>query len=454
MLFNSLPFILGFLPPVLLAYWLLARKDQARLYFLLGASLAFYGYWDWRFESLLLGSIVFNWLFAEAYFHVHRKSLLIAAIVLNLLSLAVFKYLGFFADAVADATGWHLAVPAMLLPIGISFFTFHNIIYLADLHAGRAPRYSLRDYGLYIALFPQILAGPLVRYYQMVPQFRLCPLREGWEARCVQGIALFLMGLGKKVLLADALAALADPVFAASADRALAMGEAWTAALAFPFQIYFDFSGYSDMAIGLGLMLGFGLPVNFNAPYRADGLREFWRRWHMTLSRFLRDYLYIPLGGNRHGLALQVAALLVTMTLGGLWHGAGWSFVAWGTLHGLGLAAGVIWRRWLSPIPQPVGWAMLMVFLLVSWVFFRAPGLSSAWHLLVSMVAGAAPVRPVGSGVIAIAAAVAMIGPTSQDIAARLRPWRWLAPAAAFATLLLLFKLGDGPAYEFIYFRF
>ena len=263
----------------------------------------------------------------------------------------------------------------MLLPIGISFFTFHNIIYLADLHAGRAPRYSLRDYGLYIALFPQILAGPLVRYYEIVPQFRLSPLREGWEARCVQGIALFLMGLGKKVLLADALASLADPVFAASGEPALAMGEAWTAALAFPLQIYFDFSGYSDMAIGLGLMLGFGLPVNFNAPYRADGLREFWRRWHMTLSRFLRDYLYIPLGGNRHGLVLQVAALLVTMTLGGLWHGAGWSFVAWGALHGLGLASGVMWRRWLPPIPRPVGWAMLMAFLLVSWVFFRAPSL-------------------------------------------------------------------------------
>jgi hypothetical protein len=198
MLFNSLPFILGFLPPVLLAYWLLARKDEARLYFLLGASLVFYGYWDWRFEPLLLGSIVFNWLFAEAYFSVRRKSLLIAAIVLNLLSLAVFKYLGFFAGAVRDVTGWNFDVPAMLLPIGISFFTFHKIIYLADLHAGRAPRYSLRDYGLYVALFPQILAGPLVRYYEIVPQFRLSPLREGWEARCVQGIALFIMGLGKR----------------------------------------------------------------------------------------------------------------------------------------------------------------------------------------------------------------------------------------------------------------
>ncbi len=454
MLFNSLPFILGFLPPVLLGYWLLARKDTARLYFLLGASLVFYGYWDWRFEPLLLGSILFNWLFAEAYFRVGWKSLLVTAIALNLASLGVFKYLGFFAGAVALATGWRCDFPAILLPIGISFFTFHNVIYLADLHGGRAPRYCLRDYGLYIALFPQILAGPLVRYYEIVPQFRLSPLRAGWEVRCAQGLALFIMGLGKKVMLADALAALADPAFAASAERMLGVGEAWTAALAFPLQIYFDFSGYSDMAIGLGLMLGFGLPVNFNAPYRADGLRDFWRRWHMTLSRFLRDYLYIPLGGNRHGLARQVAALLVTMTLGGLWHGAGWSFVVWGTLHGLGLAAGVTWRRWLPPLPRPIGWAMLMVFLLVTWVFFRAPSLGAAWHLLGALVAGGAPAAPAGGEVIAVAAAVALIGPTSQDIAERLRPWRWLAPAAAFATLLLLFKLGDGPAYEFIYFRF
>jgi D-alanyl-lipoteichoic acid acyltransferase DltB (MBOAT superfamily) len=453
MLFNSIPFVLGFLPPVLFVYWLLARHDEFRLYFLLLASLVFYGYWDWRFEPLLLGSILFNWLAALAWFRFRRRLLLVAAIAVNLLSLAMFKYLGFLAGAVADATGWRFDLPAVLLPIGISFFTFHNIIYLADLYAGRAPRYSLRDYGLYIALFPQILAGPLVRYYEIVPQFRLSPLREGWEERLAQGIALFLIGLAKKIALADALAPLADPVFAAAGEHAVTQGEAWTAALAFPLQIYFDFSGYTDMAIGLALMLGFGLPVNFNAPYRADGLREFWRRWHMTLSRFLRDYLYIPLGGNRHGLARQLAALMITMALGGLWHGAGWTFVVWGVLHGVGLAAGVLWRRWFVPIPRLVGWAMLMGFLLVSWVFFRAPSLAAACNVLTAMAAGAGP-APRGPGTIAIAAAVVFLAPTSQSIVAKLRPYRWLAPAGAFATLALLLKLADGPAYEFIYFHF
>jgi len=219
-------------------------------------------------------------------------------------------------------------------------------------------------------------------------------------------------------------------------------------------QIYFDFSGYSDMAIGLALMLGFGLPVNFNAPYRADGLREFWRRWHMTLSRFLRDYLYIPLGGNRHGLTRQLAALLITMALGGLWHGAGWTFVIWGILHGIGLAAGVLWRRWFVPISRPMGWAMLMVFLLISWVFFRAPSLAAAWNVLTSMVTGGGPAWPRGLGTIAIAAAVVFLAPTSQTVAGNLRPYRWLAPAGAFATVALLLKLADGPAYEFIYFHF
>ncbi|HUB94707.1 MAG TPA: MBOAT family O-acyltransferase, partial [Stellaceae bacterium] len=253
---------------------------------------------------------------------------------------------------------------------------------------------------------------------------------------------------------ADALASHADPVFAAAATGAVTPGEAWTAALAFPFQIYFDFSGYSDMAIGLGLMLGFTLPLNFNAPYRSTGLREFWQRWHMTLSRFLRDYLYIPLGGNRHGLGRQIMALLLTMGLGGLWHGAGWGFVLWGLLHGAGLCAGVLWRRFLRPMPVALGWVLLMLFLLVTWVLFRAPSLAAAGHIYAAMAGGVGLTRPDALRTILLAACVALLGPTSQEIAARLRPYAWLAPAAALATALLLFKLGDGPAYEFIYFRF
>ncbi|MGE5203347.1 MAG: MBOAT family O-acyltransferase [Acidobacteriota bacterium] len=454
MLFNSLPFVLGFLPPTLLGYWLLSRQAAARLWFLLGVSLVFYGYWDWRFTPLLVASIVFNWLAVALFFRTSLRRILVAAIAVNLLCLALFKYLGFFSEVFAEFTGWHGEVVRLALPLGISFFTFHHIIYLADLLRGRAPRYRFLEYSLYIALFPQILAGPLVRHSEIIQQFAASPLRPGWERRVTQGVALFLIGLGKKILLADPLAATADPLFAKAAHASLGIGEAWSAALAFPLQIYFDFSGYSDMAIGLSLMLGLVLPVNFDAPYRAASLREFWRRWHMTLSRFLRDYLYIPLGGNRHGLAAQLAALLITMALGGLWHGAGWTFLVWGTLHGLGLVAGVLWRNRLPPISPPLSWALLMLFLLLTWVFFRAPSLDAAGHIISAMAGNGVPGPIQGVRTLAIAACVAFVGPTSQALVERLKPYPWLASTLALATVLLAMKLGDGPAYEFIYFRF
>jgi hypothetical protein len=207
------------------------------------------------------------------------------------------------------------------------------------------------------------------------------------------------------------------------------------------------------IAAGLALMLGFALPYNFAVPYRAANLRDFWRRWHMTLSRFLRDYLYIPLGGNRHGLAAQLAALMATMALGGLWHGAGWGFVLWGCLHGLGLCACVLWQRAGRSMPAPIGWVCVMIFLFVTWIFFRAPSIAAAWQILVALF-GHAPGRIAGVNTLLIAAGVALLGPASQTLVGKLRPLPWLAPAAALATLVLLFKLGDGPAYEFIYFRF
>jgi alginate O-acetyltransferase complex protein AlgI len=454
MLFNSFPFIFGFLPLTLAGYWLLAERENARLWFLLVASVAFYGYWDWRFAPLLMASILVNWIAVQGFFITGRTTILGGAIAANLLCLAAFKYLGFFAGIVNEATGWQVRVAQLALPLGISFFTFHHIIYLADLCWSRAPRYSLRDYALYIALFPQILAGPLVRHSEIVHQFALLPRREGWEMRICSGAALFVIGLSKKIFLADALASHADPIFAKAGHAALTTGEAWTAACAFPFQIYFDFSGYSDMAIGLALMLGLVLPFNFDVPYRAASVRDFWRRWHMTLSRFLRDYLYIPLGGSRRGLRREVAALLVTMTLGGLWHGAGWTFVIWGGLHGAGLAMGALWRRWLRPMPSPVGRALLMMFLLVTWIFFRAPSLGAAGEILSAMAGHAPAGPPSGVRTIAVAAAIALLGPSSQVVVERLRPYRWLAPVAAMATLAVLLKLGDGPAYEFIYFRF
>lgn len=454
LLFNSYAFLFGFLPWVLTGFWLLGHYESARLWFLLGASLVFYGYWDWHFVPLLVGAIIVNWLTAQAFFALRRGWILVGGIAINLLCLGVFKYLGFFSEVVFEATGWETGLVRLALPLGISFFTFHNIIYLADLRRGKAPHYSFRDYALYIALFPQILAGPLVRHNEIIPQLSLSPLREGWEGRLGRGIVFLLIGLMKKIFLADELAKLADPVFAQASSGAVSVGQAWTAALGFPLQIYFDFSGYSDMAIGAALMLGFALPFNFDVPYRATSLAQFWRRWHMTLMRFLRDYVYIPLGGNRHGAMRQGISVVVTLLLGGLWHGAGWTFIVWGALHGAGLATGVAWRRYLTPLPWPLAWPLLIVFLIVTWIFFRAPTLAVAWTLLGAMAGQAAPGPLTGVTTLAFAAVVAMVGPSSQRVAALLRPAPWLAPIAAVATVLALLKMNGSPSYEFIYFHF
>jgi D-alanyl-lipoteichoic acid acyltransferase DltB (MBOAT superfamily) len=455
MLFSSYPFLLIFLPLTLIGYYLACRGEAARTWFLIAASTVFYGYWDVRLVPLLVASIVANWLLADWYHQRRRRAIITLAIAGNLVVLAVFKYLDFFIDSIDEISGARLPLLHIVLPLGISFFTFHHIIYLVDCVERNAPRYRFRDYALYIALFPQILAGPLVRHSEIVHQFRLDPRRAGAAERIGRGLTLLVIGLAKKVLLADTLAGIANPLFQAARDGApLDALQGWTGALGFTFQIYFDFSGYSDMAIGLALMLGFALPINFDAPYRASDLRDFWRRWHMTLSRFLRDYLYIELGGNRHGLPRQLAALLVTMLLGGLWHGAGWSFVVWGGLHGVGLAAGVLWRRAGRRLPAVAAWPLTFLFLVATWVFFRAGSLSAAMAMRAAMVSGS----PFAGGhppfLLAVAAAIAIVGPKSQDFAAEIRPRPALSLVAAAASLLLLLKLGGGGSYEFIYFRF
>jgi D-alanyl-lipoteichoic acid acyltransferase DltB (MBOAT superfamily) len=453
MLFNSFPFIFGFLPLALAGYWLLGGREAARLWFLLGASVLFYGYWDWHFAPLLIVSIVANWLAAEVFFAYRYRSILIAAITANLLCLGAFKYLSFFAEVVEETTSWQLGVIRLALPLGISFFTFHHIIYLADLMRGRAPRYGFRDYALYIALFPQILAGPLVRHNEIIHQFREPPLRAGWEARTCRGVALFLIGLTKKLFLADALAAQGDPIFAQAAQGSVTIGEAWTAALSFPLQVYFDFSGYSDMAIGLALLLGFALPINFDAPFNATNIAELWRRWHMTLMRFLREYLFVPLGGLRR--RRQIAAIIITFALAGLWHGAGWTFIIWGVLQGVAIAATVYWRRRAMPeLPTALGWCLMIIFILFTWLLFRTPSLAAAGSIWTAMIGLGAPGPIAGIPTLLIGAGVALLGPTSQNIVERLKPYGWLAPVAALATVICLLKLGDGPAYEFIYFHF
>ena len=457
MMFNSFVFLLAFLPAALLLHGLAERfRPTWRLPVLVLLSLVFYGWWDVRFVPLIVGSIVVNWLVMRAFLATRPAWLIPGAIAANLAVLALFKYLNFFADLVSFVPG--LAAPRLdwVLPLGISFFTFHHIMYLTDLRAGRAPAFGLVQYALYIAFFPQVLAGPLVRWSEIMHQFDERPYRRPDAAeRIGRGIMLLAVGLSKKVFLGDPLASYVNPVFqAAAAGKVVSVAEAWQAALGFTFQIYFDFSGYTDMALGLALLFGLVLPQNFDVPYRATSLRDFWRRWHMTLSRFLRDYLYIPLGGNRRGLSRQMGALFATMTLGGLWHGAGLTFVAWGAVHGAGLAAGTLWRQRGLTMPAWLGWALTSVFVVLTWVLFRATSFEAA----LAIYRGLFGLAPLGSGfkwrTIAIAAAVAMLGPTAWAAVHRVPPHRWIAVLLAVLFVVVLLKIGDDANYEFIYFQF
>ncbi len=461
MLFNSWVFILAFLPAALTAYHLLGRYHDARLALLCLASLVFYGYWDVRFLPLLVGSVLVNWLLARLAARAAVAPLAALGVAFNLGLLGLFKYADFFAESLLAVTGAPHERFNIVLPLGISFFTFQQISYLVDLKRGRARPYGLLDYFVYVTFFAQLVAGPIVRHNELIPQFRRLPPAGELARMMGQGAVLFIIGLFKKVALADPLALVADPLFAQAAlGGALSAGEGWLAALAFALQIYFDFSGYSDMAIGLGLLFGFRLPINFNVPYRATSIRDFWRRWHITLSRFLRDYLYIPLGGNRRGARRQTINLMITMLLGGLWHGAAWTFVAWGGLHGLALAVNHAWEERGRRLPAPLAWAATMVFLLVTWVLFRAESFGAAAAMLGAMVGLGAGTSGLALPdetwwLLPFAAGVAVIGPASQRVVEELLvPRRIVAVTTGAACVGLLLLIGGGFHDEFIYFQF
>jgi len=457
MLFNSFQFLLGFLPVALLLHWLVERfRPEWRVALLVLLSLVFYGYWDWRLLPLLVLSVCLNWAVAELFQRSHRGWLVVGAICANLLVLGIFKYTAFVIGALDLLPGVDLAKPSIVLPLGISFFTFHHVMYLTDLKAGRAPRYGLLQYAFYIAFFPQVLAGPLVRWSEVMHQLGERPyLRPDAAERIGRGLMLLVLGLSKKVFVGDPLATYVNPVYeAAAAGKAVTVVEAWQATLGFTFQIYFDFSGYTDMALGLALLFGFVLPQNFDVPYRATSLQDFWRRWHMTLSRFLRDYLYVAMGGNRHGLALQLFALFATMALGGLWHGAGWTFVAWGVAHGIGLGIGLLWRRAGLRMPALAGWGLTFVFVMLTWVLFRAETFEAARRIFEALLGFAETGRSFKWRSIAVAALVATAGPTAWAFVHRLPPRRSIAIAFAIVLVVVLFKIGDDANYEFIYFQF
>ncbi|HEY7576136.1 MAG TPA: MBOAT family O-acyltransferase, partial [Acetobacteraceae bacterium] len=347
-----------------------------------------------------------------------------------------------------------------VLPLGISFFTFHHIMYLADLRRGRAEATTLERYALYICFFPQAIAGPLARWSEVGRQFGRDAFGPGWEQRWANAITFIVIGLIEKVGLGDPIGVILDPIFRAAEQAPLHDGSAWLA-LGFGFQIFFDFSGYSDIAIGLGLLFGIQLPFNFNGPFRATSILVFWQRWHMTLSRFLRDYVFMPLAdmriaGTRHTTAQYVFAILATMALCGLWHGAGWNFVLWGTMHGVAIVFALGWRRFLPSPPKAVGWAATIGFFLLSGAVFRTQNLDAAWHVYAGLGTLPDP-RMLGKAWILGAGAVLAIAlPATQDLCriVNARPLAWVPAVLGLAGLGVLVQLGGNQSYDFIYFRF
>lgn len=395
MLFNSLSFLLGFLPVAVVGFfWLGKRSEILGAAWLAAASLFFYGWWDYRYVPLLLASIAFNYgcgrRIGEAS-ATARKRWLTAAIAANLSLLGYYKYANFFLSSIGGLTGTSLDTLAIALPIGISFFTFTQIAFLVDTYQGKVKEYRFIHYVLFVTYFPHLIAGPVLHHKEMMPQFADLKTYRFSSANFAIGLTIFIIGLAKKVLVADNLAPCANTLFNAHESPSLLV--AWGGVFAYALQLYFDFSGYSDMAIGLSRLFGIRLPLNFNSPYKSASIAEFWRRWHMTLSRFLRDYLYIALGGNRHGEARRYLNLMATMSLGGLWHGAGWNFVIWGGLHGLYLIINHAWTAMANSLHFPsasLAWklsATLLTFMsvCVAWVFFRATELDTAMQILKGM---------------------------------------------------------------------
>ena len=397
MLFNSHAFIFLFLPVVLAGYFALGRRSPlGAAAWLVLASLFFYGWWNPKYVGLLILSMLFNYRVGIAIVRAPSRKLLAFGVTANLLLLGYYKYANFFLDNLNAALQLQWGLGEIILPLGISFFTFTQIAFLVDAYQGKAREYSFVHYALFVTYFPHLIAGPILHHAEMMPQFARRESSLPNPALLAAGATLFVLGLAKKVLIADGVGPYVGPIFdAARSGAALTFVEAWGGALAYTFQLYFDFSGYSDMAVGLSLMMGVRLPANFHSPYKALNIIDFWRRWHITLSRFLRDYLYVPLGGSRNGSARRYINLMLTMLLGGLWHGAGWTFVLWGALHGAYLCINHGWRaarralgmdsrsstRW----SRALACGITFIAVVVGWVIFRADNLSSAAVMLRGM---------------------------------------------------------------------
>lgn len=448
MFFNSYSFIFLFLPLV----WIVFKRLPAsyRLKFLIVVSLLFYGLFSCKYLLILLMSISFNYSIAHILTGIkkYKRIVLGSAIAVNLLPLVYFKY----------TLAYHTGVSAMLFPLGISFYTFQQIAFLIDVFQKKVTLNSIEKYLFFVLFFPQLVAGPIVHYKELISQVTLGALKDDSPKMLETGLFLFIVGLFKKVAIADSFFILADHSFE-SVDH-INMFEAWIGLLGYSLGIYFDFSAYSDMAIGLGFMFGILLPMNFNSPYKAPSLIDFWRRWHITLSEFLKQYLYIPLGGNRHGKSREIMSLVLTMSIAGIWHGTGWTFLLWGFAHGILLICVHFYSRydkqWALPNVIAIGITFTTVTLL--WVLFRAHNLEDAltyYSVLFSW--DLTDIHLLQMLYISFGLFIVWFLPNSMDIIRypylKKLNYRYALWAAALS--LIAFKImAESPAQSFVYFNF
>lgn len=383
MLFNSYEFILLYLPFTLLVYYKLAKYlgNSYAKSFLIFMSLVFYSYWDINNLPILLTSIIANYIFGHLLTQKKNKITLTCGIIVNLAFLGYFKYTDFVIQNINTILNTNVPLQNIVLPLGISFFTFTQTAYLVDVYRGETKEYSKSDYLLFVTIFPHLIAGPILYHKDMITQFSVAENYKVNYKNLTYGIIWFVIGLFKKVIIADKLSITANQAFS-NVDK-LTMYDAWIGSLAYTLQLYFDFSAYSEMAIGLGLLFNYNLPLNFNLPYRSCSIIEFWRRWHMTLSAFLKNYLYIPLGGNKTGYHLR--NIMLTMFLGGLWHGAGWTFIVWGCLHGIFICINHVWRKTEIILPKALCWFLTFNAVNIAWVFFRAEDIYGAVNIVSTM---------------------------------------------------------------------
>jgi len=390
MLFNSLEFLFLFLPITFMVYFILNKHKLTELAkgWLVIMSLYFYAYWKLDYLPIILTSMIFNYsigstLVQKIKLNINRKAILILGIVGNILLLGYYKYFDFLIDNINHLFHQDFNFMNIMLPLGISFFTFQQISFLVDSYKYETKEYDFLTYALFVTFFPQLIAGPIVHHKEMMPQFANLRNRIINHKNISIGLFLLAIGLFKKIMIADTFSEFAKPMF--DTITTLTCFEAWCASISYTFQIYFDFSGYCDMAMGIGYLFNIVLPQNFNSPYKANSIQDFWRRWHMTLSRFLRDYIYIPLGGNRNGSIITYRNLFLTFLIGGIWHGANWTFVVWGALHGLALCIHRLWKNLNIKMPHALAIFITFFFVNITWVYFRATSIEKANCIIKSM---------------------------------------------------------------------